>query len=259
MFTYMKQLTTGIRLELPSKNMTAEIHLTTQRVRIWSRPVAEQLVLERCGSATDVHVWDGFDEERPLGDAEALHLAPSLVLLAQQQSQLAVAVQVDVGASGVRGGFDADRETGGGRGDDVGSEVNDDGPGGVKPLQRALRAAQIHLLHVPGMAFVHQTAERKEQERHEQNAQQTHIIQRSINCGQRPLADHEEIRPHSSSSIDGRPCARPAACAVTSQSNRSHPSSNAHTSLQDHTALPGLWPNEPLAFCLWEDLGSRNG
>lgn len=186
MFTYMKQLTTGLRLKLPSKNIRAEFHLTTQRVRIWSRPVAEQLVLERCGSATDVHVWDGFDEERPLGDAEALHLAPSLVLLAQQQAQLAVAVQVDVGASGVRRGFDADRETGGGRGEDVGPEINDDGPGGVKPLQGALRAAQVHLLHVPGMAFVHQTAERKEQERHEQNAQQTRIIQRRINGGQRP-------------------------------------------------------------------------
>lgn len=200
MFKYMKQLTTGLWLKLPGKNIITEIHLTTQRVRIWSRPVAEQLVLERCGSATDVHVWDGFDEERPLADAEALHLAPSLVLLAQQQSQLAVAVQVEVGAFGVRGGFDADGEAGGGRGDDVGSEIHDDGPGGVKPLQGALRAAQIHLLHIPGMAFVHQTAVRKEQERHEQNTQQsqTHIIQRSINCGQRPLADHEDIRPHSS-------------------------------------------------------------
>lgn len=148
--------------KLPGKNITAEIHLTTQRVCVWSRPVAEQLVLERRGSATDVHVRDGFDEERPLGDAEALHPAPSLVLLAQQQPQLAVAVQVDVGASGVRRGFDADGEAGGGRGDDVGSEINDDGPGGVEPLQGALRAAQIHLLHVPGVAFVHQTAERTE-------------------------------------------------------------------------------------------------
>lgn len=185
----MKQLTTGLRLKLPSKNITAEIRLTTQRARIWSRPVAEQLVLERCGSATDVHVWDGFDEERPLGDAEALHLAPSLVLLAQQQPQLAAAVQVDVGASGVRSGLDADGEAGGGRGEDVGSEVNDDGPGGVEPLQGALRAAQIHLLHVPGVAFVHQTAGRKEQERREQKTQQspTRIIQRWITS--RPTMD----------------------------------------------------------------------
>lgn len=171
MFVYLKQLTTGLRLKLPSKNI-AEIHLTTQRARIWSRPVAEQLVLEHCGSAADVHVWDGFDEERPLADAEALHLAPSLVLFAQQQSQLAVAVQVDVGASGVRRGFDADREAGGGRGDGVGSEINDDGPSGVKPLQGALRATQIHLLHVPGMAFVHQTTERKGQQWHQKKTLQ---------------------------------------------------------------------------------------
>lgn len=144
--------------------MTAEIHLTTQRERIWSRPVAEQLVLERRGSAADVHVWDGLDEERPLADAEALHPSPSLVLFPQQQPQLAVTVQVDVGAPGVRRGFDADGEAGGGWGDGVGSEVHDDGPGGVKPLQSALRATQIHLLHVPGVAFVHQAAERKEQE-----------------------------------------------------------------------------------------------
>lgn len=158
-------------------------------MRIWTRPTAEQLVLERCGSAADVHVWDGFDEECPLLDAEALHLALSLVLFAHQQPQLAVTVQVDVGASGVRRGFDADREAGGGRGDGVGSEINDDGPGGIKPLQRALRATQIHLLHIPGMAFVHQTAERKEQERHEQNIQQRFLAM---------LADHEDLRPHSS-------------------------------------------------------------
>lgn len=148
-----------------------EMALTTQRVCIWTRPVAEQLVLERRGSAADVHVRDGFDEERPLPDAEALHLAPRLLLFAHQQPQLAATVQVDVGASGVRRGFDADGEAGGGRGDGVGSEINDDGPRWIKPLQRALRAAQIHLLHVPGVAFVHQTAERKEQGRHQQNIQ----------------------------------------------------------------------------------------
>lgn len=135
-----------------------EMQLTAQRVRLWSQPVADQLVLERRDPAADVCVRDGLDEERPLPDAEALHLALSLVLFAQQQPQLAVAVQVDVGAPGVRGGFDADGEAGGGRRDRVGPEVDDDGPSGIEPLQRALGATQVHLLHIPGVAFVSQTA-----------------------------------------------------------------------------------------------------
>lgn len=148
--------TTGLLLK------SFQIHLTPQRVCAWSQLVAEQLILERRDPAADVHVWDGFDEERPLADPEALHLALSLVLLAQQQPQLAVAVQVNVRASGVCGGLDADGEAAGGRGDRVGSEVNNDGPRGIQPLQRALGATQVHLLHIPGVAFMSQTAGRKE-------------------------------------------------------------------------------------------------
>lgn len=129
-----------------------------------SQPVADQLVLERRDPPADVHVRDGLDEERPLLDAEALHLALSLVLLTQQQPQLAVTVQVDVSASGIRRGFDADGEAGGCRGHHVGAEVNDDGACWVEPLQGALRAAQVHLLHVSGVAFMSQTAGRKEKE-----------------------------------------------------------------------------------------------
>lgn len=123
-----------------------------------SRPVADQLVLERRDPPADVHVRDGLDEERSLLDAEAVHLAPGLVLLAQQQTQLAAAVQVDVGAAGVGGRFDADGEAGGGGGDRVGPQVHDDGPRGVEPLQGTLGATQVHLLHVPGVAFVGQAA-----------------------------------------------------------------------------------------------------
>lgn len=135
------------------------MRLTTLRV---CQPVADQLVLEHRDPAADVHVRDSLDEERPLQDIEALHLALSLVLFAQQHPQLAVTVQVDVGASGVCGGFDADGEAGGGLGDRVGSEVDDDGPRGIEPLQGALGATQVHLLHVPGVAFMRQTAGRKE-------------------------------------------------------------------------------------------------
>ena len=141
-----------------------ELRLTARCVCLRSQPVADQLVLECRDPPADVHVRDGLDEERPLLDAEALHLALSLVLLTQQQPQLAVAVQVDVGASGVRRGFDADGEAGGGRGHHVGSEVDDDGARGVEPLQGALRAAQVHLLHVSGVAFMSQTAGKKEKE-----------------------------------------------------------------------------------------------
>ena len=122
------------------------------------QPLADQLVLERRDPPADVRVWDGLDKERPLLDAEALHLALSLVLLSQQQTQLPVAVQVDVGAAGLLGGLDADGEASGGGGDRVGPEVHDDGPRGVEPLQRALGAAEVHLLHVPGVAFMGQTA-----------------------------------------------------------------------------------------------------
>lgn len=143
-------------------------------MRLWSHPVVDQLVLERCDPPADVRVRDGLNEERPLLDAEAVHLALSLVLLAQQQPQLAVAVQVNVGASGVRRGFDADGEAGGGGGDCVGPEVNDDGPRGVEPLQRAFGATEVHLLHVPGVAFMSQTAGRKEREAHQQTPTMQH-------------------------------------------------------------------------------------
>lgn len=146
------------------------IWLTAQRVCVWSQPVADQLILERRDPPADVHVRDGFDEERPFTDAEALHLAPSLVLFTQQQPQLAITVQVNVSASGVRRGFDADREVGGSRRDRVGSEVNNDGPRGIEPLERALGATQVHLLHIPGVAFMSQTAGGKEQERCQQRS-----------------------------------------------------------------------------------------
>lgn len=168
-FTRTEQLTTAKNTPEP------ETGLTAQRACIWTRPVAQQLVLERRAPAADVHVRDGFDEERPLPEAEAAHLAPSLLLLAHQQAQLAAAVQVDVGASGLRRGFDADGEAGGARGDGVGPQVHDDGPRWIEPLQGALRATQVHLLHVPGVAFVHQTAGRKEQEGHQQNVQQNGV------------------------------------------------------------------------------------
>lgn len=56
------------------------MYLTTQ----WSQPVADQLILERCEPAADVHMRDGLNEERPLLDTEALHLPLSLVLFTQQ-------------------------------------------------------------------------------------------------------------------------------------------------------------------------------
>lgn len=142
------------------------LSLTSPRAAcLWTQPVADQLVLERRGPPADVRVRDGLDEESPLLDAEALHLAPRLVLVAQQEPQLAVTVQVDVGAAGFRQGFDADGEAGGGGGQRVGSEVDDDGPRGVEPLQGALGAAQVHLLHISGVAFVGQTTGRREGEK----------------------------------------------------------------------------------------------
>lgn len=134
------------------------LRLTTNGVGLCSLSVADQLVLERRDPPADVHVLDGLDEQRPLLDAEAVHLSLSLVLFAQQQAQLSVTVQVDVGAEGFFGGFDADGELGGRRGHRVGSEVDDDGPRGVEPLQRALGATQVHLLHVPGVALMSQAA-----------------------------------------------------------------------------------------------------
>ncbi len=141
------------------------MRLTTKCVRLSSQPIADQLVLKRCDSPADVRVWHGLDEERALLDTEALHLAPSLVLFTQQQPQLSVTVQVDVGASGVCRGFDADGKAGSGRGDGIGSKVDDDGPRGIEPLQKALGATQVHLLHIPGVAFMSQTAGREKQER----------------------------------------------------------------------------------------------
>lgn len=115
-----------------------EINLTTQWLCVWSQPVAEQLILERGDPAADVHVRDGFNEERTLADSETLHIAPSLLLFAQQQPQFAITVQVNVSAPGIYRGLDADGEAGGSRGDGVGSEVNNDGPCGIEPLQSAL-------------------------------------------------------------------------------------------------------------------------
>lgn len=40
----------------------------------------------------------------------------------------------------------------------VGPQVDDDGPGGVEPLQRALRAAEVDLLHVSAVRLVAQAA-----------------------------------------------------------------------------------------------------
>lgn len=231
--------------------------LTTKRVRIRARPVAEQLVLERRGPAADVHVRDGFDEERPLADAEALHLPPGLVLLSQQQPQLSVAVQVDVGAPGVRGGLDADREAGGGRGDGVGSEVDDDGPGGVKPLQGALRATQIHLLHIPGVALVHQTAERKERGRLSAKLFELVPSRKVVTVGKglrQTARTRDRIPPKALTADCKTVCLRGSRARATNVT-----SAPARTSPQDHTVLPELSPNELLAFCLWEDFGSRKG
>lgn len=108
---------------------------------------------------------DGLNKERPLLDTEALHLSQSLILFPQEQPQLAITVQVDVGASGVLRGFDADGEAGCSRGDGIGSKVDNDGPRGIEPLQRSLGATQVHLLHIPGVAFMSQTAGRKVREK----------------------------------------------------------------------------------------------
>lgn len=110
-------------------------------MRLCSQPVADQLVLKRRDPPADVHVWDGLDEQRPLLNAETVHLASSLVLLAEQQTQLAVTVQVDVRTGGVCGGFDADGEPSGSRGDGVGPEIDNNGTCGVEPLQGPLGAA----------------------------------------------------------------------------------------------------------------------
>ena len=152
-----------------------EISLTTWGACFRTQPVADQLVLELRDPPADVHARDGLDEERPLLDAEAVHLALSLVPLAQQQPQLAIAVQVDVGSAGVRGRFNADREASGGRGNRVGSEVHDDGPRGIEPLQRALGATKVHLLHVPGVAFMSQTARRRKRKLHQQTSNTQHL------------------------------------------------------------------------------------
>lgn len=66
-----------------------------------------------------------------------------------------------MGATGFAGRFNAHREVGGCRRRHVGSQVDDDGASGVKPLERTLGAAQVHLLHVTGVAFMGQTTARK--------------------------------------------------------------------------------------------------
>lgn len=62
----------------------SKMHLTNEQVRPRLVPVADQLVLERRNPPTDVHVGDSLNKERPFLNAEAVHLALSLVLLRQQ-------------------------------------------------------------------------------------------------------------------------------------------------------------------------------
>lgn len=115
-----------------------EVLLTTNWICIRSQSVTDQLVLERCDPPTNVRARDGFDEDSPLLDAKAVHLALSLLLFLQQQTQLSITVQVNVGTTRVCGGFDANREASSSRRQCVGSKVHDDRPRGVEPLQGAL-------------------------------------------------------------------------------------------------------------------------
>lgn len=64
--------------------------------------------------------------------------------------------RVCVSYLGVSVGLDAQVESR--RGRRVGPQVDDDGPGGVEPLQGALGAAEVDLLHVPAVRLVAQAA-----------------------------------------------------------------------------------------------------
>lgn len=145
-----------------------------------------QLILERRDPPADVCLWDGLHKESSLCRAETVHRAQSLVLLRQQHPQIPVMLQIHMRALNVEGqedtrelhasryhgnmlmsllylgvsvGFDARVKSRrvSRRGLRVWPQVDKDGPCGVEPLQRALRAAQVDLLHVPAVRLMAQT------------------------------------------------------------------------------------------------------
>lgn len=133
---------------------------TYQRLRIGAGPVVDQLVLEGRDPPADVSLRHGLDEQRPLVDAETVHFAFGLLGLAEQQAQFTHPLQVDVRAARFPGRFDAHGEVGGGRRRHIGPQVDDDGARRVQPLERALRAAEVHLLHIACVSFMCQTTAR---------------------------------------------------------------------------------------------------
>lgn len=124
--------------------------------------MVDQLVLEGCDFSADVPLRHCLDEERPVLDAETVHSPLGLILLTEEQSQFAQPVQVDVGSAGLLRGFDADGEKRRRWGQCVRPQVDDDGPCGVKPLQEALGAAEIHLFNIPSVSLMGQPTTRKQ-------------------------------------------------------------------------------------------------
>lgn len=230
-----------------------------------SQPVADQLVLERRNPPADVRTRDRLDEERPLSDAKAVHFPLGLVLLTQQQPQLPFAVQVDVRPGGVLGGLDADGEAGGGGRQGVGSQVYDDGSGGVEPLQKALWAAQIHLLHVPGVAFVGQPATGGRKVNRELWFKWgfgktvvvcffiwTHLLP-GVNGAKKTL--HPDCKDTTHHSFWSTKAVRKTGCMTSHEPKQSTWPQLKHT---PYTTLfcPELWQKAPLAGCLWEEFGA---
>lgn len=161
---------------------------TRAQVRVRVSPGAlpgHQLIPQRRDPPADVHGRDGFHKQSPILQAEAAHGGLSVLVLRQQELQIARALQVHMrplntdtedkpslvnhaahwgpcvsGYLGVAVGLDAHVEprpvcSGGRR---VGPQVDNDGSGGIEPLQRALRAAEVDLLHVSAVRLVAQAA-----------------------------------------------------------------------------------------------------
>lgn len=122
--------------------------------------MVDQLVLEVRDPPADVSLRHCLDEQRALVDAEAVHFALGLLGFAEQQAEFTHPLQVDVRAARFVGRFDAHREVGGGQRRHVGPQVDDDGARRVQPLERALRAAEVHLLHITRVPFMGQTTAR---------------------------------------------------------------------------------------------------
>lgn len=76
-----------------------------------------------------------LDKQRPLVYTETVHIALSLLGLADQEAELPQALQVDVSAARLPRRFDAHGEVAGGRRYHVGSKVDNDGTCWVEPLQ----------------------------------------------------------------------------------------------------------------------------